>query len=235
MPYYAEKTHILVVDDDDRIRDLLKRYLQRQDFVVSTAQSAIEAADILKHFSYDLMVLDVMMPGKDGIRYTEEIREQSDLPVILLTAKGEVEDRLAGLSSGADDYLVKPFEPQELLLRIQAVLKRAQKYKVKSSKKVKIGPWVYDRDNKALSHEGNGQSVALTDSEGALCNILVEHANNPVSRYDIADKMGLSGNERSIDVQITRLRKKIEDDSRAPALLKTIRGKGYLLRVSDVV
>lgn len=235
MPYYAEKTHILVVDDDDRIRDLLKRYLQRQDFVVSTAQSAIEAADILKHFSYDLMVLDVMMPGKDGIRYTEEIREQGDLPVILLTAKGEVEDRLAGLSSGADDYLVKPFEPQELLLRIQAVLKRAQKYKVKSSKKVKIGPWVYDRDNKALSHEDNGQSVALTDSEGALCNILVEHANNPVSRYDIADKMGLSGNERSIDVQITRLRKKIEDDSRAPALLKTIRGKGYLLRVSDVV
>ncbi|HCK32642.1 MAG: DNA-binding response regulator [Micavibrio sp.] len=235
MPYYAEKTHILVVDDDDRIRDLLKRYLQRQDFVVSTAQSAMEAEDVLKNFSYDLMVLDVMMPGKDGISYTEEIRKQSDLPVILLTAKGEVEDRLAGLSSGADDYLVKPFEPQELLLRIQAVLKRAQKYKVKSSQKVKIGPWIYDRDNKALSHEADGQSVALTDSEGALCNILVEHANNPVSRYDIADKMGLSGNERSIDVQITRLRKKIEDDSRTPTLLKTIRGKGYLLKVSDVV
>lgn len=235
MPYYAEKNHILVVDDDDRIRDLLRRYLQRQDFVVSTAQSAIEAADVLKHFSYDLMVLDVMMPGKDGISYTEEIRTQSDLPVILLTAKGEVEDRLAGLSSGADDYLVKPFEPQELLLRIQAVLNRAHKYKVKSSKKVKIGPWIYDRDNKTLCHEADGQSVALTDSEGTLCNILVEHANNTVSRYDIADKMGLSGNERSIDVQITRLRKKIEDDSRTPTLLKTIRGKGYLLKVSDVV
>lgn len=233
MPYYIEKPHILVVDDDDRIRDLLKRFLVKQEYVVNTADSADQAKTILKHFHYDLIVLDVMMPGQDGFSYTEELRAQgNDIPIILLTAKGEVADRIDGLEYGADDYLTKPFEPKELLLRMQAVLRRAHKYKSPEQKKVKIGNWVYDRTNGSLSKDDT--SISLTSTEKELSNILIQNANNPVSRYDLAEKMGLAGNERSIDVQITRLRKKLEDDSKSPEILKTVRGKGYLLRVDDV-
>ena len=234
MPFYAEKPHILVVDDDDRIRDLLRRYLLKQDYVVSTAANAFEAEKILKGFVYDLLVLDVMMPGQSGFDFTKTLRDQNnDLPIILLTAKGEVEDRVEGLTIGADDYLVKPFEPKELDLRIQAILKRTQKYKSKESLTVKIGDWAYDRETGILENES--ESISLTDTEKNLCNILIENANNHVSRYDLADRMGFEeGNERSIDVQITRLRKKLKDNNKPPKILRTIRGKGYSLKVEDL-
>lgn len=234
MLYHTEKTHILVVDDDDRIRDLLRRYLLKQDFIINTAENAEHAKEVLKSFNYDLLVLDVMMPNQSGFELTKELREQGvDTPIILLTAKGEVEDRIEGLSAGSDDYIVKPFEPKELLLRIQAVLKRAQKYKTSSQKKLMIGEWVYDRQGGIL--EKGTQSVTLTDSERNLCNLLIQNANNPVSRYDLADKLGFVDNERSVDVQITRLRKKLQDTGKSPQILRTVRGQGYSLKVDDVV
>ncbi|MAS86760.1 MAG: DNA-binding response regulator [Micavibrio sp.] len=234
MPYYAEKPHILVIDDDDRIRDLLQRFLAKQDYVVSCAENAQQAKEILAGFEYDLLVLDVMMPGQSGFDFLVEMREKgSDLPVILLTAKGEPADRIEGLTIGADDYLVKPFEPKELLLRIQAILKRAHKYKASAQKDVRIGDWLYDREQGVLQKD-DGENVALTNSEKQLCEMLIQKANNPVARYDLAEKLGLLENERSIDVQITRLRKKLGDDSKVPRYLKTVRGQGYLLRVDDV-
>lgn len=234
MPYDAEKPHILVIDDDDRIRDLLQRFLAKQDYVVSCAENAAQAKEILAGFEYDLLVLDVMMPGQSGFDFLIEMREKgSDLPVILLTAKGESGDRIEGLTIGADDYLVKPFEPKELLLRIQAILKRAHKYKSSAQKDVRIGDWLYDREQGVLQKD-DGENVALTNSEKQLCEMLIQKANNPVARYDLAEKLGLVENERSIDVQITRLRKKLGDDSKVPRYLKTVRGQGYLLRVDDV-
>jgi two-component system phosphate regulon response regulator OmpR len=234
MLYHAEKTHILVVDDDDRIRDLLRRFLLKQDFIINTAEDAEHAKEILKKFHYDLIVLDVMMPGQDGYGLTQELREQGvDIPIILLTAKGEVEDRIEGLTAGSDDYIIKPFEPKELLLRIQAVLKRTQKYKKPDMKKLQIGGWVYDRENGVLNK--GDETITLTDSERNLCNLLIQNANNPVSRHDLAEKLGFADNERSVDVQITRLRKKLQDTSKPSQILKTVRGEGYMLKVEDVI
>jgi len=218
------KYHILVVDDDNRIRELVKEYLNDNEFVVSTANSAEEAKIKLGYFKYDLIVLDVMMPGQNGFELTEEIKKNSSVPIILLTAKGEVENRIQGLELGADDYLGKPFEPKELLLRIKNIVEKNKK--INLNKINKIGDAKVDL---------NKMSIQLRDKINKINNVekkvLTEMLANPgraYSRIEIG-KISNIGQERSIDVMITRLRQKIEVNPKNPKYLQTIRGSGYVL------
>jgi len=221
--------HILVVDDDDRIRTLLKRFLGDRGFRVSAAPDAAKAIAMMRSMEFDLLVLDVMMPGMDGFDLTSEVRERGDTPVILLTARGDAEDRIKGLSLGADDYLPKPFEPEELVLRIGAILKRA-KATLASHTKVRFGDWIYDLAREAL--ENNGERVRLTGGEAALLNAMARTPGETISRYALSESAG--GGERAVDVQMTRLRRKIEIDPRQPIHLHTVRGEGYKL-IADAV
>ena len=218
--------HILIVDDDTRIRELLSRYLKDKGFYVSTAKDAAEARQRMGDFSFDLMVLDVMMPGETGIEYATKLRQDSDLPILMLTAMGEAEDRISGLESGVDDYLTKPFEPKELLLRIHAILKRSQKTKAEQQS-IPIGQLRFNPENGQL-YKGN-ETIYLTQSEASLLAILTKNIGQPVTREMLAEAMGTGINERSIDVQITRLRQKIEPDPKQPRYLQTVRGAGYTL------
>ena len=218
------KYHILVVDDDDRIRELVKEYLNDNGFIVSTGSSAEEAKIKLGYFKYDLIVLDVMMPGQNGFELTEEIKKNSSVPIILLTAKGEVENRIQGLELGADDYLGKPFEPKELLLRIKNIVEKNKK--INLNKINKIGDAKVDL---------NKMSIQLRDKINKINNVekkvLTEMLANPgraYSRIEIG-KISNIGQERSIDVMITRLRQKIEVNPKNPKYLQTIRGSGYVL------
>ncbi|MDD3289132.1 MAG: response regulator transcription factor [Alphaproteobacteria bacterium] len=227
----ALKPHLLVVDDDDRLRTLLRRYLTEQGMIVSTASSAVEARAMLQSLSYDLMVLDVMMPGESGLELTKSLRQAvrpsgRNLPILLLTARGESEDRIAGFEVGADDYLGKPFEPRELLLRINAVLRRSQKA-VATETRLKLGKWIYDaqRDELCCGEE----KVRLTDMEAGLMRILAADPGSVVSREVLAESGKGMINDRTIDVQVTRLRRKIEDDPKNPRYLITVRGEGYML------
>lgn len=224
--------HILVVDDDDRIRGLVSRYLNEHGFLSFTAADAAGAKDILGIASFDAIVLDVMMPGQDGRSLTQEIRKTSDVPVILLTAMVEVEDRVSGLQSGADDYLTKPFDPRELVLRLQAILRR-RPTETEGGKAYKIGAWRYDPSMPELV---DGETlVRLTDVEARLLNVMAKRPDIIFSRDELADLCGVeAGGERTIDVQVTRLRRKLEEDSKAPRYLQTIRGKGYLLRAEEI-
>lgn len=223
--------HILVVDDDDRIRALVSRYLNEHGFLSFTAADAAEAKEILRIGAFDALVLDVMMPGQDGMSLTRELRETSDLPVLLLTAMGEIEDRVDGLQSGADDYLAKPFDPRELVLRLQAILRRRPQERG-LTKKYRVGRWVYDPQVPELV---DGQEVVrLTDVEVNLLKALTRHADAILSREDLADLCGVDAGERTIDVQVTRLRRKLEEDSKVPRYLQTVRGKGYLLRAEEI-
>lgn len=224
----AHKPHVLVVDDDDRIRSLLSKYLQDNGFMVATAKDANHAGDILKRAVFDALVLDVMMPGQTGVEFTKALRAQSDIPVLLLTALGETGDRITGLEAGADDYLPKPFEPKELLLRLKAILRRRPE-PVVSVGAIKLGRWTYDADLKDLVD--GAESVRLTAVEATLLEALARHPGQIMSREDLAKLCQLEGNERTIDVQVTRLRRKIGDDSKAPRYLQTIRGQGYMLRL----
>lgn len=229
--------HILVVDDDDRIRQLLARYLRQEGMVVSTAQHAAHARQVLRLFRPDLAVVDVMMPGEeDGVGLAAFLRESLDLPVILLTAMGEAGDRIKGLEAGADDYVVKPFEPKELLLRIQAVLRRhtGGQPAVLQGEKLSFGGYVYDRAASTLVHATQGP-VPLSDSEQALLRALSERPNVPLRREALVHALNLKGQERTIDVQIGRLRKKLGDDGAEPQWLLTIRGKGYMLKAESHV
>lgn len=224
----AKKPHILVVDDDDRIRSLLSKYLIDNDFIVATAKDALHAEEILKKSLFDALVVDVMMPGKTGFEFTKDLRRTSDLPVLLLTALGETDNRINGLEVGADDYLAKPFEPKELLLRLKAILRRRPE-PAGTLSGFKLGQWQYDPE---LNDLFNGEDrVRLTDVEANLLEVLARHANQILSRDDLARLCNMEGNERTIDVQVTRLRRKIKDDSRAPRYLQTIRGQGYMLRL----
>ena len=228
----ADRPHVLVVDDDDRIRDLVARYLTDHGFVAATTASAAEARIALGAFSFDALVVDVMMPGETGLEFTKELRQSSDLPVILLTALGETEDRITGFQSGADDYLPKPFEPRELVLRLQAILRRRPKQGT-VLRPVQIGAWVYDPDANILKDGGTVQT--LTTAESTLLRALLGQAGQVISREDLVRLCDLDDTgERTIDVQVTRLRRKIEPDPSAPRYLQTVRGKGYLLRVEDV-
>ena len=220
--------HILVVDDDERLRDLLQQFLARNEFHVTTASDAPDAAAKLASFAFDLVVLDVMMPGEDGVAFTRRLRETSQMPILLLTALGESTDRIAGLTSGADDYLVKPFEPEELLLRIRAILRRMPTTS-ESRQSVRFGPFVFDIAREVLTRDD--QPVHLTAAELSLLRVLAERGGAPLSREDLLTHTRLSGGERTVDVQMTRLRRKVEDDPKEPRYLLTVRGAGYRLRV----
>lgn len=225
---FAGRPHILVVDDDQRIRELVSRYLKENGYVSLAAADAAQAQDILEMFDVDALVLDVMMPGKTGLEFTQEVRKNSDIPILLLTALGETQDRIKGLEVGADDYLPKPFEPKELLLRLNAILKRVPK-KPSDAQSFKIGPWCYDRDQETLIHE-DGSEAKITAAEQTLLGALLNETDKVWSRDELSEACGLNAGERTIDVQVTRLRKKIEEDTKNPRLLQTIRGKGYMLR-----
>lgn len=229
--YFNERPHILVVDDDDRIRSLVSKYLNENGFLCFCAANAADAKDILDIAIFDALVVDVMMPGKDGRTFTKELRLESDVPVLLLTAMGEVEDKIGGLQSGADDYLTKPFDPRELVLRLKAILRRRPAQKTRTKKFI-IGDWSYDEAVPELA--GDKITIRLTDVEVTLLKALTRRPDVVLSREDLAQMCGLDAGERTIDVQVTRLRKKIETDSKNPKYLQTVRGKGYLLRAQEV-
>ncbi len=223
-----DQAHILVVDDDTRLRSLLQRFLRESGFLVSAAKNAEEARERLKSYVFNLLIVDIMMPGETGLEFLAKLREDNDVPVILLTAMGETADRIAGLETGADDYLPKPFEPKELVLRIKSILKRAPKKTLAKQERLDLGLCVYDIASKELLTK-QGQVIHITPVEQALLSILGQKFGQVFSREKLAEMLGAGQSPRSIDVQITRLRKKIEKDSKNPRYLQTVRGKGYML------
>ena len=218
------KLHILVVDDDDRIRALLKEYLNENNFIVSTAENSEEAKKKLDYLKFDIIILDVMMPGQSGYELTNEIKKKIKIPIILLTAKGEVENRIKGLELGADDYIGKPFEPKELLLRIKNIIKKKQKADV--NKIYKLGSASIDLSKLKISLNNNIYKVNSKEKK-----VLIEMLGKPGKTFSREEMIKISGinNERSIDVMITRLRQKIENDPKNPKYLQTIRGTGYVI------
>ena len=225
--------HLLIVDDDERIRSLLQQFLVQSDYLVSTAEDAEQARTLLSAIEFDLIILDVMMPGQDGISFTAELRTlQNNTPILLLTARGETEDRIKGLEAGADDYLPKPFEPKELLLRINAILRRMPDLKEDQMmpKTLSLGHLKYDVARNEL-WEGENQ-IRLTTTESQLMKIFTSAVGEPISRVDLVTSLGRdvsSAQDRAIDVQITRLRRKIEVNPGQPRYLQTVRGAGYML------
>lgn len=227
----TEKHHILVIDDDNRICELVSRYLQENNFVVMSAQNTKQARKVMHSFQFDALVVDVMMPEETGLEFTKDIKKQYDTPVLLLTALGDVDDRIHGFEMGADDYLPKPFEPKELVMRLNAILRRTHKVIV-DIPSFKIGNWTFNAEQAELD---NGQDVVrLTSVETTLLKALAGQAGQVVSREELAKISGIDAGERTIDVQVTRLRKKIEEDTKAPRFLQTVRGKGYLLRIEEL-
>lgn len=225
--------HLLIVDDDERIRSLLQQFLFQSDYLVSTAEDAEQARTLLSAIEFDLIILDVMMPGQDGISFTADLRTlQNNTPILLLTARGETEDRIKGLEAGADDYLPKPFEPKELLLRINAILRRMPDLKEDQMmpKTLSLGHLKYDVARNEL-WEGETQ-IRLTTTESQLMKIFTSALGEPISRVDLVTSLGRdisSAQDRAIDVQITRLRRKIEVNPGQPRYLQTVRGAGYML------
>jgi len=228
-----QASHLLIVDDDERIRSLLQRFLQARGFLVTVARDAAHARRLLKGLDFDLIVLDVMMPGEDGLSLTRAIRVDGDAPILLLTAQGETADRIAGLEAGADDYLPKPFDPKELLLRINAILRRVPQ-ETSLPKLLHLGRVRYDQERGELWR--GGVQVRLTVTEAALLRIFSARPGEALTRGQLVEdlerdrgQMGEQAQERAVDVQITRLRRKIEDDPRQPRYLQTVRGEGYML------
>ncbi len=222
-----EAPHILVVDDDDRLRNLLRRYLTEQGFRVTTAGDVAQARDKLRSLAFDLLVLDIMMPGESGLDLTRSLRRESDVPILLLTAMGETADRIDGLECGADDYLTKPFEPRELVLRIKAVLRRMPQEGEEVGKEVHFGVFCFDLEREELRR---GEAfVRLTAAEVGLLKALARRPGVPVSREDLTGADVGPNNTRAVDVQVTRLRRKIESNPRFPRYLQTVRGTGYVL------
>ena len=225
----ARGRHLLVVDDDDRIRDLLKEYLARAGFRVTAASGGAPARRLMETLDFDLAVFDVMMPGEDGFSLTRWLREQrgpaGKTPVLMLTAMGEVANRIEGLRQGADDYLAKPFEPEELLLRIEAILRRAQD-RPSADGPISMGECSFDPDRGELVC--SGEAVRLTEAEVALLRHLARTPHEPVERLELA-RGTVDPSGRAVDVQVTRLRRKIEADPKQPRYLQTVRGVGYRL------
>lgn len=226
------EAHLLIVDDDERIRGLLQKFLIRHGFWVTAARDAEHARRVLAGLEFDLIVMDVMMPGEDGISLTRSLREKITTPILLLTAKGETEDRIAGLEAGADDYLAKPFEPKELLLRINAILRRVPVDTALNDgpKVLNLGPVRYNVERGEMWR--GEELVRLTATESALMKIFSSCMNEPVSRAKLVEDLGRDtgqAQERAVDVQITRLRRKIESDPKQPRYLQTVRGAGYML------
>ena len=218
------KIHILIVDDDNRIRDLLKEYLKKNGFIISTSDSAEDAKIKITHFKFDLIVLDVMMPGQNGYEFTKDIKKDMKIPIILLTARSEVENRIKGLELGADDYIGKPFEPKELLLRIQNLVNKNNKIDINI--KHLVGKAQIDLNKMSINFKEKEKKINLSEKK-----VLVEMLANPGKTYTREEIGKISGinQERSIDVMITRLRQKIEDNPKNPKYLQTIRGSGYVL------
>jgi two-component system phosphate regulon response regulator OmpR len=224
--------HILVVDDDQRIRSLLKKFLIQNGYWTSVATNAEHARGLVKAFKFDLIVLDVMMPGDSGIEFTEEIRKDDSTPILLLTAKGESSDRIMGLQAGADDYLAKPFEPEELLLRINSILRRVTRQKeiTEVPESLFLGEITYDTARGEL-WKGDAL-IKLTTTEIALMRIFSKNVREPITRSKLVEDLGRGkgqAQERAVDVQVTRLRRKIEIDSKQPRYIQTVRGSGYML------
>jgi two-component system phosphate regulon response regulator OmpR len=226
--------HLLIVDDDERIRGLLQKFLVRSGYLVTTARDAAQARRLLAGLDFDLMVLDVMMPGEDGISFTRDLRRRMATPILLLTARGETENRIAGLEAGADDYLAKPFEPKELLLRINAILRRVPAARPAETvpKVLTLGEARYDVERGELWR--GPELVRLTATEAALMRIFAAEPGQPISRDRLTGDLGRADETnpeaRAVDVQITRLRRKIEADPKQPRYLQTVRGEGYMLQ-----
>lgn len=228
----SESFHILVVDDDERIRNLLKKFLIQNGYWTSIAIDAQHARELLNNFKFDLIVLDIMMPGEDGVKFTTDLRRGDNTPVLLLTAKGDSPDRIKGLQAGADDYLAKPFEPQELLLRINSILKRIvrQREVVETPLYLSLGEIMYDTSRGEL-WKGDVM-IKLTTTEIALMRIFSKHVREPITRTKLVEDLGRGkgqAQERAVDVQVTRLRRKIETNSKQPRYIQTVRGSGYML------
>lgn len=233
-----EPAHVLVVDDDGRLLSLLSRYLAEQGFRVTTASQANEAREQMRNIDPDLLVLDVSMPGESGLDLTASLRashRRPDVPILLLTARGAPEDRIAGFEAGADDYLGKPFEPYELVLRLRAMLRRAAPAPVETAGPLRLGPLTFDIARAEL--RGQDGVIYLTGGETALLLALAEKAGEVLSREAIVETLSRDrpdgmddAGERAIDVQVTRLRRKIEADPREPRFLHTVRGRGYVLK-----
>ena len=226
------EAHLLIVDDDERIRGLLQKFLMRNGYIVSTARDAGQARRILAGLEFDLLVVDVMMPGEDGISLTRDLRKRMPTPILLLTAKGEASNRIEGLEAGADDYLVKPFEPKELLLRINAILRRVPQIKAAEPVRqiVHLGAVRYDLDRGEMWR--GDTPVRLTATEAQLMRVFASAPGVAISRERlVVDGAGAdAAQERAVDVQITRLRRKIETDPKSPRYLQTVRGEGYMLQ-----
>jgi len=220
--------HILVIDDDLRLRSLLSRYLQENGFAVSAAKDAENARMFLRQYRFDLLIVDVMMPNETGLEFLQKLRQESDVPAIVLTAMGETQDRISGLEAGADDYLPKPFEPKELVLRINNILRRVPENNKQNSQILKMGDFVFDLGKKEFRHKTDGV-IHITPVEQSILCILGQKSGQIFTREKLAELLGVEQSPRSIDVQITRLRKKIEQDSKNPRYLQTVRGKGYML------
>ena len=224
---HKDEPHILVVDDDTRLRALLQRFLRENGFAVSAAKDAAEARIYLAQYKFDLLIVDVMMPHESGFEFLESLRKENNVPVMMLTAMGQTSDRIKGLETGADDYLPKPFEPQELVLRMKNILKRTPQSPHENAP-LDLGLCVYDPAKKELSAK-NGTIIHITPVEQALLTALALKSGQILSREELSEILNGEQSPRSIDVQITRLRKKIEKDSKNPRHLQTIRGKGYML------
>ncbi len=228
----SDDAHLLIVDDDERIRGLLQKFLMRHGFLVSGAKDAAHARRVLSGLEFDLIVLDVMMPGEDGLSLCRDLRAEITTPILLLTAKAETDDRITGLEAGADDYLAKPFEPKELLLRINAILRRVPQAEpaVVTPKVLNLGPIRYDIERGEM---WRGEDlVRLTSTESQLMRIFSGVPGEAVTRAKLVEELSRSGGqtqERAVDVQITRLRRKIEEDPKQPRYLQTVRGAGYML------
>ena len=224
--------HLLIVDDDERIRHLLQKFLMRNGFLVTAARDAAHARRILDGLDFDMIICDVMMPGEDGVSLTATLRETKETPILLLTAKGETEDRIKGLEAGADDYLAKPFEPKELLLRINAILRRVPEPEpeIIKPKVLLLGGIRYDVERGEMWQDE--ALIRLTATESQLMRIFTDQLGEALSRTQLVEELGRDrgqAQERAVDVQITRLRRKIEENPKQPRYLQTVRGAGYML------
>ncbi len=222
-----EHPHILVVDDDNRLRELLRRYLSDNGFRVTTAEDAAAARAMLASLAFDTIILDVMMPGESGLDLVANLRQESDTPVLMLTALGDASDRVTGLELGADDYLSKPFAPRELLLRLNNVLRRAPAPATDIAP-VRMGEVMFDPGRAELRR--GGERIHLTTAEAKLLSVLAANLGSTLTRDDLTERSQINGGSRTVDVQVTRLRRKIEPDPRQPRYLQTVRGEGYVLR-----
>ena len=222
----SDSPHLLVVDDDQRLRSLLQRYLSANGFRVTAAADAVEARTLIKSIAFDALILDVMMPGESGLDLAADLRAQSDVPILMLTALGESGDRIAGLERGVDDYLPKPFEPRELMLRLGAVIRRARNSQPPPHREVLMGKCVFDPERGELKR--SGKHVKLTGSESQLLKLFAANAGRAFSRAALCSRLNIQL-ERSVDVQVTRLRRKIEEDPKLPLYIQTVRGVGYVL------